>query len=434
MSPVRRDGSSALDYIEHIVIVEMENRSFDHYFGALTLEEGRSDVEGLLASHHNVDSNGFAHYVAPANGLWVLEPDPPHGHGACVDQHDGGTCAGFVRAYEDDVGNDQHLLGQVMSYFQRDELPVLYGLADAFTLCDHWHCSLLGPTWPNRFYSHAATSDGVWTNIIPLASPTIYSKALAAGVSYGVYHQSPIYFALTLLDPIAGSYPSKDMDGFFDDAANGTLPAITVVEPDYGLNDDHPPHDIRLGQAFIGSIYEALRQSAKWDRTLMVVFYDEHGGFYDHVAPPKAEAESRAALGFDQLGFRVPALLAGGLVGRGKVFSETVEHSSVPGLIARTFGLPHINERAEKAGDLSQALDLALTIDANRTPPPALAPVTVPRSRMEAAMRGRFRQDELLAFATERGHRYGTLADKRARTNRWLERASALGAVALSEG
>ena len=90
------------------------------------------------------------------------------------------------------------------------------------------------------------------------------------------------------------------------------MPSITVVEPDYGLNDDHPPHDIRLGQAFIGSIYEALRQSPKWDRTLMVVFYDEHGGFYDHVAPPKAQGESRATLGFDQLGFRVPALLAGG--------------------------------------------------------------------------------------------------------------------------
>lgn len=431
LTPVRGDGSSPLDYIEHIVIVEMENRSFDHYFGALRLKEGRSDVEGLEPTHSNLDSDGHEHFVYPANGLWVVDPDPGHGHGACVEQFGDGTNSGFVSNYQTRIGNEQHLREQVMSYFQREELPVLYGLADAFTLCDHWHCSLLGPTWPNRFYSHAATSEGLWSNYVPLAIPTIYSKVLDAGVSYGVYHQSAIYFALTLLDPAAGSFPSQDLDAFFDDAEAGALPQVTVVEPDYGLDDDHPPHDIRLGQAFIASIYEALRQSPKWDRTLMIVFYDEHGGFYDHVVPPKAEGESRAELGFDQLGFRVPAIIAGGLAGRGKVFKDTVEHSSVPGLIARTFGLDHINERAERAGDLSKALDLELVLDARRPAAPALAPVEVPAARMEAAMRGRFRHPELLAFAKERGHTYGSLTEKRARTQRWIDRATKLGALRI---
>ncbi len=431
LSPVRGDGSSLLHYIEHIVIVQMENRSFDHYFGALSLVEGRGDVDGLAAGMGNHASDGSFIPVTPADGLWVLEPDPPHSHGACVDQFADGTNAGFVTTYQSRA-REAHLLPRVMSYFVREELPALYHLADHFTLCDRWHCSLLGPTWPNRFYSHAATSEGLWTNLIPLATPTIYSAALAAGVSYGVYHHSPIYFALTMLDPVAGSYPAPDLDVFFDDARDGILPNLTVVEPDYSLNDDHPPQDIRLGQAFIASIYEALRQSPKWDRTLLLVFYDEHGGFYDHVVPPRAQGESRASLGFDQLGFRVPAIVAGGLAGRGKVLRELVEHSSVPALIARTFGLPHVNERAELAGDLSLALDRALVVDAARPAPPPIPPIALSSRRLEAALAGRFNQPELLSFAQARGHRLGSLADKRRRTARWLERAAALGAVRLT--
>ncbi|MFO0748939.1 MAG: alkaline phosphatase family protein [Myxococcota bacterium] len=421
------------DYIDTIIIVEMENRSFDHYFGSLTLAEGRSDVEGLRADMANLTKGGTRVPVFACGPHWVVDPDPPHGHAAALAQWADGDLSGFVSQYEgkNPVGASLEQLSQVMGYHLRAEVPALYGLADAYTLCDHWHCGLLGPTWPNRFYSHAATSDGLTANLAPLSSPTIYSRVMAAGLGYGVYHRSPIYFALTLLDPASGSYPSNDMDQFFVDAAAGTLLNVTVIEPDYGLDDDHPPHDVRLGQAFIQSIYQALRQSPQWDRCLMLVFYDEHGGFFDHVPPPVPAAELRSD--FQRMGFRVPGLVIGPLARRGHVFHDVVEHSSVPGLIARVFQLDHVNERARLAGDFAGALDLELTLDAKRPPPPELPPLTLDAARIDRALRSsRFHQEELEAFGRSLGLRPDSPDEQRRKTERYLAHAARIGAVRIS--
>ncbi len=434
LRPLRGDGSHPFHYLDTIVIVQLENRSFDHYFGARKLVEGKADVDGLSADVANLALDGTRVPVFAAGPHWIVDPDPPHSAAASNAQFADGLNAGFVTQYEGRIAAAQRaaLRGQVMGYMTRDELPQFYALADAFTLCDRWHCGLLGPTWPNRFFSHAASSGGATSNLLPLAEPTIYTKALAAGLSYGVYHQSPIYFALTMLDPVAGSYREKDVADFFPDAAAGTLPNLTVVEPDYGLNDDHPPHDGRLGQAFVASIYEALRQSPQWERSLMLVFYDEHGGFYDHVPPPPSVGETRVGQGFDRLGFRVPGLVISPLVRRGQVFHELLEHSSVPGLISRVFGLPFVNERSRLAGDFADAFDLDLTVHAKRPPPPVLPEVTIPSPMLEAALHGRCRQEELVAYAAARGIREDGYDEKRRRTERWLEAAVKLGAVRVS--
>ncbi|MCC6625188.1 MAG: hypothetical protein IT385_28330 [Deltaproteobacteria bacterium] len=431
LTPLRRDGSHPYDYIDHIVILQMENRSFDHYFGSLKLVEGRQDVDGLTADMHNLMQDGTPLPVAPAAGDWIVEPDPPHSRGACVAQWAEGACSGFVTEYEKRTSSPE-LKRQVMSYHTRDELPALYGLADGFTLCHRWHCGMLGPTWPNRFFSHAATSEGLTFNAIPLATKTIYTHALAAGLTYGVYHRSPVHFALTMLDPAPGSYPSQDIERFFVDAAAGELPNLTVIEPDYSLDDDHPPQDIRLGQILIRSVYEALRRSPHWDRTLFLVFYDEHGGFFDHVPPPVPAGETRAD--FERMGFRVPGVLAGGLVRRGFVLDEVVEHSSVPALIARVFGLEHVNERARLAGDFAAALDLDMIRDARRPAPIALPPIDIDARRLELAHdRARPNQPELEAYARERfGVEHDAPSVRRAKADRYLERARRLGAVRIT--
>jgi len=434
LAPLRRDGSHPYDYIDTIVILEMENRSFDHYFGSLRLVEGRQDVDGLTADMANLMANGTPLAVGPAGASWIVEPDPPHGRNAALAQWADGAMSGFLTEYEKRTGANAalELKRQVMGYHVRDELPALYGLADGFTLCDHWHAGMLGPTWPNRFYSHAATSEGLTFNLVPLATKTIYTHALAAGLSYGVYHRSPVHFALTMLDPAPSSYPSQDIEQFFFDAADGTLPNLTVIEPDYSLDDDHPPQDIRLGQILIRSVYEALRRSPQWDRTLFLVFYDENGGFFDHVPPPVPEGEARAEM--RRMGFRVPGLVAGGLVRRGFVLGDTVEHSSVPGLIARVFGLDHVNERARLAGDFVKALDIDMVVDARRPAPITLPPIDIAATRLEAAFRdARWHQPELERYARERfGRAIDTPFVQRKKADRYLEHALRLGALRVT--
>lgn len=409
LSPLRGDGSSPLHYIDNIVILQMENRSFDHYFASLIIDEGREDIIGADASFYNETADGSAR-IHPN---WITEdyeifPDPPHGFSSNNRQWNLGNNDGFVREWEQTMASAELLekdyaskLGLVMGYYKRHQLPALYTLADHFTLADQWYCSMLGPTWPNRKYSHAATSEGTRGNSGELRARTPYRELKSKGMTVKTYASLPFFhFGIIVQDLNVGL--ADTMDDFFRDAANGTLPNVSVVEPDYSLNDDHPPQDIRLGQSFIASVYEALRKSPQWERSLMIVFYDEHGGFFDSQPPPTVEGEELAADGFDQLGFRVPGLLIGPLVKRGHVFSEIVEHSSVPALISRVFELEQVNERAALAGDLSLALDIELIEHAKRPPPPELAAVDVRHSSIRHALSQPFGQPELLRHARRR--------------------------------
>lgn len=401
LRPLRGDGSSPLHYIDNVVIVQMENRSFDHYFGSYSLDEGRTEVEGLRADMANpTTDSGVDVPIEWLASDYIIHPDPGHSHGACMDQWNAGANDGFVRDWERLLSEEEYeeKLGWAMGYYKREQLPVYYTLADHFTLCDHWFCSMLGPTWPNRFYSYAATSDGSRDNKSALTSETIFDKLQASGVSVSIYAQTIL--SLTLMTPFGKSHGlPKGLKKFFADAANGNLPQVSIVEPDYSLNDDHPPQDVRLGQAFVSSIYEALRTSPQWDRTLMIVFYDEHGGFYDHVAPPTVEGEERDT--FEQLGFRVPGMLIGPMVKRGHVMKNVVDHSSLPKLLSDIFGIAQINERAAKSGSFLDAFEMEY-IDATKRPVvPELTEIEIPMRLIRSALSAEYGQPELLAYARE---------------------------------
>jgi phospholipase C len=430
LTPLRGDGSHPFHYIDTLVIVQMENRSFDHYLGSLSLLDGRADVDGLTAAMVNPAADGSPVGIRKLTTEHVISPDPPHSHAGALKQWNAGANDGFVRAWEPLLsGADKaKKLDYIMGYHTRETLPVTYALADAFTVCDRWFCSLLAPTWPNRFYTHAATADGHWSNKTPIDVPTPYPLLAQAGYTYGCYHANLLYFMVTITSMSIEDNHAAPLDQFFEHAAAGTLPNVSIVEPAFGSSSDHPPEDTRQGQVFISSVYEALRQSPHWERSMMVVLYDEHGGFFDHVAPPKVQGESRAAEGFDQLGFRIPGMVISPLAARGAAFHDVVDHASVPSLISNVFGLPHVNERSRLAGDLGGALTLDLRFDDARPAAPRMPRVDLSMEAFERGLGLPYGQPELEQLAQAHGIRRD-LVEERRMAERALWHAERLGAV-----
>ena len=347
--------------LDTFIVVMMENRSFDHSLGALRLREGRTDVDGLRGGETNPSPSGAT------VGIHLLEnftpDDPPHGWDACHRQWNEGRNDGFVREH---AGDSQ---AEVMGYHVREQLPITYALADAGATCDRWFASVMGPTWPNRFYLHGATSNGNQGNTPAFSFRSIFDQLDDAGVSHKNYFHD-VAWATGGYFKLSGNAPIED---FFDDAAAGRLPRFSLIDPQFfgsGANDDHPNHDVRLGQALLAAVVNAVGASPHWERCLIVVTYDEHGGFYDHVAPP-VTIDQRAE--FRQLGFRVPSVVLGPTVRRGQVVSTTFEHTSVIATLARRFGLPALNGRAAATADLSACLDPARY--GQPLPPPVLPPV-----------------------------------------------------------
>ncbi|MDP2315153.1 MAG: alkaline phosphatase family protein [Pseudomonadota bacterium] len=365
--------------IDTIVVVMMENRSFDHYLGSLRLAEGRDDVDGLDATMSNPGSAGDEYPVAPATVDCVA--DPAHGWGDSHSQFNDGANDGFVREYEDRA--DAAVLAEVMGYQTRATLPIHYALADSFTVCDRWFCSVMGPTWPNRFYGHAATSDGQKNNDLPSGGaftfPTVWTKLDEAGVAWRYYYTDVPYiglFANHFRDDTSGF-----IEDFLQDAERGTLPAVVWIDPGFTYNDDHPPHHPGLGQEFIAMVYEALARSPQWGRCLLVITYDEHGGFYDHVAPPTT-ADDLAADGFDQMGFRVPTLLIGPYVRPG-VEHTTFDHTSWIKYVCERHGIDPWNARLRAANSIGVALDTDRMARAE-----AAAPIALPAWDLDEATVG----------------------------------------------
>lgn len=364
--------------IDTVVICMMENRSFDHVFGSLSLLEGRTDVDGLVQGMSNPDLDGVEIPIARL-GVPCTEPDPPHGWTSSRTQLDDGTCRGFVRAYLESGGPDAPP-GNVMAYQTREDQPVSYALADAYALCQRWFSSVLSSTWPNRLYFHAAQSEGVTSNDFPpggYSARTLWDQLTDAGIEWGYYFTD--LPTLALFGDRGWGERLQFMDAFFDDAAAGRLPNVVCVDAGAGYNDDHPPHHPLLGQLFLGSVYAALAASPHWERCLFIVTYDEAGGFFDHVAPGLI-ADDYADLGFDQLGFRVPSFVAGPYV-KNVVSNDMFEHASALRLVQDLFGIDErLTLRNEITGDLSSVLDW----DAMAEGRPA-APIVLPKiSRSEA--------------------------------------------------
>jgi phospholipase C len=340
--------------IENIVLVMMENRSFDHMFGARSLVEGLQ-IDGLAAGMSNPDFEGQP--IAP----FVVEdhcpPDPPHSWSASREALAGGDNSGFVQACYDKYG-DPDIARNVMSYQLREHLPVSAALADGYCVCERWFSSIAAPTWPNRMYFHGAQSQGMTTNDLPDGGfydmLAIWDRLDAAAIPWSYYYSSLPY--ISLFERFNHRAELQRLDAFFEAARTGTLPPIVMIEPAFGINDDHPPAHPALGQLFLASIHEALAQSPQWEKMLVVFTYDEAGGFFDHVAPGTAP-DDRADEGFDQLGFRVPTVVGGPWVRPG-VSDIAFDHTSVLAHIERMFGLEPLTARDAAANDLTGLLDL----------------------------------------------------------------------------
>jgi phospholipase C len=387
-------GSDGETGITTYVYMMLENRSYDHYFGARSMLEGKPG-DGLNMAMRNNDVNGvpIAPFVPALDKM--CDPDPPHGWVALHNSWNNGACDGFVIQHQMD--HSSTTLVDPMQYLTRTQLPVSWALADEYTTCDRWFCSVMGPTLPNRAYWHAATSFGIGPddnanseilttfNSVPV--PTIYNRLHDKNVDWAYYYGS---LAVVSLLGMPGPYqldlgPTdgtgrirrfgdyQGMTGqFFKDAADGKLPPVTYIDPFFYLNDDHPPIHPINGQMLIAAVYTALAKSPQWKNCMLVVTYDENGGFFDHVSPPTTTDDSLAKFGvdgFQQMGFRVPTLVAGPYVKKGYVSSTVYDHTSALKHLQNVFGLETLNVRMDAANDLSDCIDMeALAMGKPRDP------------------------------------------------------------------
>lgn len=363
-----------LSKIDHLVILMMENRSFDHMLGYLSLTGGRTDVNGL--------KDGMANTFQPASGgplqtipihpmtstAMASGQDPCH-QGVCVDQQIAGDMGGFVQNFHDTHPSDPNP-GIVMGYYDSSALPVYDFLAAQFAISDGWFSSVAGETWPNRLYAVSGKAMGQRNNSPPAAlqyrTKAFVRQLDALGVSWKGYGDA-VHYTIRQADdhyrssdnfePIFGGF--NDSFGFIHDARSGRLPAVALLDPHFFQNDDHPPADVRNGQALVARIYGALAESPNWNKTLFVLLYDEHGGFFDHVMPGSVADDDPVHCG--RYGVRVPAFFVGPWVEAGVCHHTTFDHTSLVKTILQRFcaqngRLPDMGKRVAQAVHLGEVL------------------------------------------------------------------------------
>lgn len=357
LSPLHQHAilaAAVTDRIRHIVVLMEENRSFDHLFGWY-----RGTKQGLNGSEYNLvnASDPLSERVYVTNhSRYVALCDPAHstpatdfkifGREKTRDPHTGRLLdemmSGFVQ-YET-MAHAHHPAWRgcgVMDMFAPERLPVMTTLAQEFVLMDQFFCSYPGPTWPNRLFFLSGTSNGLtetipWFHDTPgklFPQPTIFDQVADAGGTWRLYYADTPWeiFVETIAHHPANTQP---MGTFYADAAAGTLPDFSFINPRSGINvttghgsdDMHPDHDVALGEKLYKDIYEALRAGPAWNETLFVITFDEHGGFYDHVPPPRrapppddTPAYPDKTVRFDRGGVRIPTLLISPWLPRGHV-------------------------------------------------------------------------------------------------------------------
>lgn len=369
--------------IKTIVVLVMENRSFDHMLGYLNRRNPH--IDGLSGSEFNMVNNRT---IFVSDTAEFVDPDPGHSYQAISEQvfglgmpfEDPPPMSGFATNAESLTPG---MSTNVMSAFRPEVVPVTTALAMEYTVFDRWFASVPSSTQPNRLFVHSATSHGLMANqegILAAGLPqrTIMEDVADAGLTFGVYYQN-LPTLLFYSNMRLAKYTSNFMDydpNFKAHAAAGTLPNYVVVEQRYfdmgrsPANDDHPSHDVSQGQVLLKEVYETLRASPQWESMLLVITYDEHGGFYDHVPTPVIGVPSPDGIvgvagtysfKFDRLGVRVPTIAVSPWMPKGFVehkasgpmapFSQ-YEHSSIPATVRKLFNLqsPHLTAREAWAG------------------------------------------------------------------------------------
>jgi phospholipase C len=354
-SPDHDFSPRSLTNIEHIVVVMMENRSFDHVLGYLSLPAeqggaGRSDVDGLRGG----ESNSYLGRSYPSYPLedTLFAPDPPHGYEPTARAINGGRMDGFAASFGNAHG--QPLAGRVMGHQTAATVPAYDALARDFAIGQRWFASHPGPTFCNRFYMLTGRlnldSRGFWefdnsSPMRPVFTPTIFDYLSDAGhsdtgaaVSWAYFESG--YCSLRFYERHTFDdehiFTADDPEyGFYARALAGTLPSVSFLDPHYielppDGNCDGPPADMQAGQEFVRTVVEHIIAGPKWSTTMLLIVYDEHGGFYDHVPPPPA-ARVSADFPIETTGVRVPAFVISPWVGAGTVFGYDGAAAAPPG-------------------------------------------------------------------------------------------------------
>jgi phospholipase C len=369
---VERDEAVArLGQVDHIVVLMLENRSFDHMLGYLSLEGGRADIDGLPPAPDQVNAHEGITYAIHHLGRTKLSTeveDPGHSGPDVAEQladNNTGFAANFAKHaahYVEKHGGPMPDPGLVMGYYNADDLPVYNFLAEHFTVCDRWFSSVPGATWPNRLYAVTGQAQGSHEDLNPplYELPSFCRFLDQEKVDWRWYSSEPA--SLRMIDPeyrlshherfsffdkrklsakqkLVGEL-LEEGPSFLDDAASDQLPTVSWIDPHFkdahmlapDSNDDHPPEDVTAGQDLVLSVYHALRRSKAWEKTLLLITYDEHGGFFDHVSPPPAPDDDPD---FRRYGVRVPALVVSPLVAAGSTAKDAAgervlfDHTSI---------------------------------------------------------------------------------------------------------
>jgi phospholipase C len=346
--------------IEHIVVLMMENRSFDHFLGWYQPGGGQTS-DGKQAGLTYLDRYRVPHDTHHLD-LYAScgFHDPDHSYEGGRIQLNGGKCNGWLRSGE----NDSLSIG----YYEQPDLAFLGPAVSEWTTFDRYFSAVMAETYPNRFYLHAGRTDRLHNGDVPLGTPfpykTIWDRLKGKGRT-GPYYYSDIPFAALLGSHAPPMLPFAPLPGgsdFLTDAALGNLPDVAFVDPRFvnesggTSNDDHPHADIRAGEAFMNQVYDAVRNGPKWDKTVLVITYDEWGGFFDHVPPGHAHDVARRT---SLRGFRVPTLVISPFARRGYVSHRTFDHTSILKMIEWRFGLKPLTPRDAHAHNLASVLDFA---------------------------------------------------------------------------
>ena len=345
--------------IDTFVVLMMENRSFDHYLGWLPNADGKQagltyiDEEGRTGTTRRFapDFQGCDH------------PDPSHSWNGGREQMNGGRMDGFLRGRNDEFA---------ISYYTKEDLPFISHAASASTAYDRFFCSVLGPTFPNRYYMHAATAYGRKDNALPvetggLPDTTIFASMLAKGLTARYYFND---LPAAGLWGIPGLQRSARVEEYYARAASGTLPNLSFVDPVFGgqspasangvRGDEHPHGDIRAGQAYMADIAHAFMESPQWKRGAMFIVYDEWGGFFDHVRPPRVPDDFNSRdpkEDFGQMGMRIPAVVLSPYARRGHVDHGTYGFESILKMVEYKFGLAPLSRRDRYATNIARSFD-----------------------------------------------------------------------------
>jgi phospholipase C len=389
-------GTDTMTEIEHIVVLMMENHSFDNVIGMLGRGDGFTLGPDGKPTASNSYANGTIQHAFHAPNTCQPKSQPSQEWTASHNAFNNGTNTGFVSTTI--APNSELIVGAVaMAYYTDEDLPATYSLARQFPIADRYFSSLLGQTNPNRMYLFAGTSMGITddnmnqSTILPPAG-TIFNKLDQFNITWTDYvaefpsGSTPLSFLpLSVNKTIAANH--KLLPDFFADAAAGKLPQFSFLEPNYTLTSQENPQNVVLGDALISDVMHAIGNSPKWSKTLCVLTYDECGGYFDHVPPPPAlrPDDVQPILnptefmyeGYGRYGFRVPTLVVSPYAKKDFVSHMVYDHTSILALLEKKFNLPAMTFRDANANDMLDFIDFE-AMERKRPNFPVMPPLAPP--------------------------------------------------------